>query len=102
MREALPYAYEIGNYVMFTDCLVGLAWAETKMQNYDQAAYLLGVIGTADKTYQIKSTFEDVYFRRPILADLLSRVDVVKYANTLEKGRNATLDQVAKEIRKNT
>jgi non-specific serine/threonine protein kinase len=101
MREALPYAYEIGNYVMFTDCLVGLAWAETEMQNYDQAAYLLGVIETADKTYQIKSTFEDVYFRRPVLADLLSRVETVKYVDALEKGRTSTLDQVAKEILKN-
>ena len=98
MREALAHYHRLGNYFTLTECIVGLAWAEAELGRSDQAAYLLGVIEKADQTFRISNIFEDVYFRRPIIADLQSRLDSMKYKDAIERGRNMTLDQVAKEI----
>jgi tetratricopeptide (TPR) repeat protein len=98
MCEALPYVYELGNYVTLTECLLGLAWAEAEAGHLEQAAYLFGTVTKADETDRVRMGVEDIYFHRPIVADLQSRLKEEKYQAAWERGRRATLDQVTKEI----
>ena len=98
MREALAAYHRSGNYFTLTDCIVGLAWSEIELGHADQAAYLLGVIQKANQTFRVSNTFEDVYFRTPIVADLQARLDPVKYGEAIERGYRSTLDEVTKEI----
>ena len=98
MREALTYFYRLSNYVTLTYCLVGLAWAQAELGHPEQAAYLLGAIEKADQTLRVRIAFEDVYFHKPIVKDLQSREDIQRFRETIEKGRNVSLDQIAKEI----
>jgi hypothetical protein len=98
MREALEYMYEIGNFVTLAECLLGLAWTHAEEGNFEQAAYLFGAVTKADETQKLKMEFEHSYFHKPLLADLQSRLQDSAYREALERGRNTTLDQVAKEI----
>jgi tetratricopeptide (TPR) repeat protein len=98
MLEALPYFTRLGNYVLFGDALVGLAWAEAEMGHPAQAAYLVGAVENADQNHRTGVTFEDIYFHQPILNDLQSRESIRGFQAEIEKGRNSTLDEVTKEI----
>jgi predicted ATPase/DNA-binding SARP family transcriptional activator len=98
MREALSYMYEISNFATLAECLLGLAWADAEQGNLEQAAYLLGAVTRADETEKIKMEFENLYFHQPVIFDLRSRLKDVNDQGAFEKGRNATLDQAAKEI----
>jgi len=98
MREALTYMYEISNFATLAECLLGLAWAEAEQGNFEQAAYLFGAVTKADETQKLKMEFEHFYFHKPVLANLQSRLQDAAHEEALEKGRNTTLDQVAKEI----
>jgi predicted ATPase/DNA-binding SARP family transcriptional activator len=98
MREALAYMYEIRNYSTLAECLLGLAWMHAEEGDLEQTAYLVGAVLAADETQTLKMEFEHLYFHKPLLADLLSRLQDEKQQEALEKGRNSTLDQVAKEI----
>ena len=98
MREALPYMYDISNFVTLAECLLGLAWTEAEEGNFEQAAYLFGAVTRADETQKLKMEFEHLYFHTPLIADLRSRLQDEKHQEAFERGRNQTLDQVAKEI----
>jgi hypothetical protein len=90
--------YEISNLATLAECVLGLAWAEAEWENFEQAAYLLGAVTKADETQKLKMEFEHLYFHTPLIADLQSRLQDAAHHETFEKGRNTTLDQVAKEI----
>ena len=98
MREALTYMYDINNFATLAECLLGLAWAEAEQGNVERAAYLFGAVTRADETEKIKMEFEHLYFHQPVVANLRSRLGDANHRAAFEKGRQATLDQVAKEI----
>ena len=97
IREALPVFQQIGNYIAIVDCAIGLAWAAAEAGQLDRAAYLLGAAEKGNQIYGRKYYFEYVFFYQPIRADLISRFDG-KYGTAIEKGRNANLDEVVKDI----
>jgi tetratricopeptide (TPR) repeat protein len=97
MREALAYFYDLGNQATLAEALLGLAWVAAEEGEFEQAAYLLGTVMKADETDRMRMGFEDIYFHRPIIADLQLKLEQ-SFRAAIERGRNATLDQVAKEI----
>jgi len=98
MLEALAYFYQIGNHATLAECLLGLAWVAEEAGRFDEAAYLLGVILKADETERIRMGFEDIYFHKPLVAWLQSKLEGGNHTEALAKGRTISLDQAAQEI----
>ena len=98
MRAGGAHFLHLGNYITLTDCLVGLAWAEFEVGHPEKSAYIVGAIQKAEETFQVRASFEETYFHKPVMTDLKSRLDLVKYEEDRERGYKANLDEVAKDI----
>jgi predicted ATPase/DNA-binding SARP family transcriptional activator len=98
MRAAGAHFLHLGNYITLTDCLVGLACAELELGHPENSAYIVGAIQKAEETFPVRMSFEEMYFHKPVMADLKSRLDLIKYEKDRERGYKANLDEVAKDI----
>jgi len=94
---SMPYFYQNGNYGSVSDCLLGLALVKAEADQREQAAYLLGVVEKIIDVFGRKVYFEFEYFNEPTRAKLLSRLGE-GYQDAIEKGRNADLDEVIKDV----
>lgn len=102
MQEVVEYFLRNGNYAVTIDCLIGLAWVSAEKGHIAETAYLLGVIEKSNQIYyRGETTFETIWFHKPVLEDLYSRIEIIEYSDLIESGRNSNLGQVIKGLLKN-
>lgn len=95
--EAIPYFHQIGNYASLADCLIGMAWALAQEGDLEGSAYLLGKVENINQTYGRKVYFEYDFFNQPLCRELLSGLGA-EYAQVIEKGKHANLDEIVKDL----
>jgi len=98
MVEAMAYFYQIGNYITLSESLLGLAWVAAQEGKFERSAWLLGAVMKADEFDRVRMGFEENYFHQPLMKELQTSLQDKKFHDVIERGQNATIDQVVAEV----